>query len=110
LFAKSDSENGHIIPIKQQDLEGNRRLFHVVTHAGAHVETDKSVNPDKTRSDFFDYAPPAKTDTDTPYLVKDLRVDVGNGVAPGDSVYLDVWVIDQANHEHYPLPRKQILP
>jgi hypothetical protein len=105
LFARSDSENGHIIPIKQQDMEGTRRLFNVVTHAGAHVDTSAS---DPSRSAFFDYAIPAKTDAEKPYLVKDLQVDLSKGVSPGDSVYLDVWVIDQANHEHYPLLRKQI--
>ena len=32
VFAKTDAQNGHIFPIKQADLEGNRRMFNVVTH------------------------------------------------------------------------------
>jgi hypothetical protein len=110
LFAKTDADNGNIIPIKQSDAEGTRRLVNMVTHAGAHVETDKTKTADHSRSDFHDYAPPANTKPEQPYMVKDLQVDLSKGVAPGDSVYLDVWVIDQANHEHYPLPRTKILP
>jgi hypothetical protein len=107
LFAKTDPDNGDIIPIKQQDFQGNQRMFSVVPRGGAHGDTNKT---DSSRSDLFDYTIPKNTPADQPFLVKDLKVDLSKGVAPGDAVYMDVWVIDQANHEHYYLERKQLLP
>ena len=105
VFAKSDLQNGHIIPIKQTDLEGNRRIFNVVTHGSARIDTKTD---DPSRSNLFDYRIPKNSTGTNAHLVKDLQVDLGKGVAPGDSVFMDIWVIDQANHEHYYLDRVQL--
>jgi len=93
VFAKTDPERGHIIPLKQRDARGNLRIFNALTHSGAP-----------------DYTIPANTPLDAPFVVSDLEIDVSKGVKPTDYVYVDVWAIDLTNHEHYPLDRIQVKP
>jgi hypothetical protein len=93
VFAKTDPERGHIIPVKQRDTRGNLHMFNTLTHGGA-----------------FDYMIPANTPIDAPFVVTDLDIDLSKGVQPTDYVYVDVWAIDLTNHEHYPLDRIQVRP
>ena len=86
VFAKTDPERGHIIPVKQRDTRGNLHMFNTLTHGGA-----------------ADYTIPANTPIDAPFVVSDLEIDLTKGVKPTDYVYVDVWAIDLTNHEHYPL-------
>jgi hypothetical protein len=93
VFAKSDPERGHIIPVKQRDTRGRLRIFNTLTHGGAP-----------------DYIIPANTPRDAPIVVSDLEVDLTKDVKPTDYIYLDVWAIDLTNHEQYPLNRIQVRP
>jgi hypothetical protein len=93
VFAKTDFERGHIMPVKQRDTRGNLHMFNTLTHGGA-----------------ADYTIPANTPFDAPFVVSDLEIDLTKGVKPTDYVYVDVWAIDLTNHEHYPLDRIQVKP
>ena len=93
VFAKSDPERGHIIPVKQRDTRGRLRIFNTLTHGGAP-----------------DYLIPANTPRDAPVVVSDLEVDLTKDVKPTDYIYLDVWAIDLTNHEQYSLDRIQVRP
>jgi hypothetical protein len=95
LFKKTDPDNGTIIPLTETDPNGpigNRHVFRRIRKNGS---TRYQVGP---------------RPQDDPYIVKELRVDLTNGVDATDYVYLDVFVVDLNSKRAWPVRRIQVQP
>jgi len=103
LLKKTDPDDGIVTPITQTDPVGDRHVFRRVRHAKGSTQGTLYVVS-------YTPVPPGHVHTDSPYTLNDIRVDLTDGIAPTDYVYLDVFVINLTTGQNYVVPRYQLQP
>jgi hypothetical protein len=99
IFKKADPNNDALplIPITYPDKDGNPHVFRRLNHAGQ----SRYVIPPSPLPTGGQYS-------DLPTVLKDLRIDLSQGVDPNDYVYVDIFAVDNTNLQNFVVPRIQI--